>query len=100
MLFVAMLLQRTIRKPLVTAGAGFNVYHYGVNSANGASGTIWGMIDITYKQGSSPPSLTMLFSGQDTAITSPGSGLIWLGWLTWVKNTQSQVEHGKQGRCK
>ena len=63
MLFVAMLLQRTIRKRLVTSGAGFNVYHYGVNSGNGASGTIWGMIDITYKQGvedSSPPSLTIL----------------------------------------
>jgi hypothetical protein len=34
---VAKLLQRTIRKPLVTSGAGFNGYQYGMNSGNGLS---------------------------------------------------------------
>jgi hypothetical protein len=39
-LIVPILFQRTIRKPLITSGAGFNVYHYGMNSGNGPSGNV------------------------------------------------------------
>jgi hypothetical protein len=34
------LTQRTIRKRLVLSGAGFNGYHYGMNSGNGLSGYV------------------------------------------------------------
>jgi hypothetical protein len=36
----AKLLQRAIRKRLVLSGAGFNGYHYGMNSENGLSGNV------------------------------------------------------------
>ena len=32
--------QRTIRKPLITSGAGFNGYQYGMNSGNGLSDNV------------------------------------------------------------
>jgi hypothetical protein len=37
---VPILFQRTIRKPLITSGAGFNGHQYGMNSGNGLSGNV------------------------------------------------------------
>jgi hypothetical protein len=37
---VPILFQRTIRKRLVTSGAGFNGHQYGMNSGNGLSGNV------------------------------------------------------------
>ena len=37
---VAKLLQRSIRKPLITYGAGFNGFQYEMNSGNGLYGNV------------------------------------------------------------
>ena len=50
MLVTPKLLQRTIRKRLVTSGAGFNGYHYGMNSRNGLSGNVWNRVNSIAKE--------------------------------------------------
>ena len=62
---VAKLLQRSIRKPLITYGAGFNGFQYEMNLGNGLYGNVWCRVYLTYKQGvggSSPPPPTNLNS--------------------------------------